>query len=79
MEHISTTPEQPSEIDFRLAFLQENYGEKNTAELIAIFSAENPDLTTEEVVNVIYDIDMKDMPRSTSWPDTTLDRKLIFG
>lgn len=78
MEHHSTTPEKSTEINPKLAFLTENYGEKNTAELIAIFSAEHPNLTAEEVIDVVYDIDMKDMPRDTSWPDTTLDRVLLF-
>ena len=78
MEHTSTTQEMPSEVSYQLAHLKENYGENNTAELIALFSAEHPELTPDEVVKVIYDVDMRDMPRSTSWPDTTLDRKLIF-
>ena len=78
MDHISTTPEKPSEFHIQSAYLKDNYGEKNTAKLITIFSTEHPNLTTEEVVNVIYTTDMKDVPRSTSWPDTTLDRILIF-
>jgi hypothetical protein len=78
MEHTSTKPQEPSEADLQLASITENYGERNATDLIAIFSDKHPELASEEIVKMIYDTDMADLPRSSSWPDTTLDRVLIF-
>ena len=78
MEHTPHVSKEPSVTDSRLEFIKEGYGEENTAELLAIFSSRNPELSHEEVVKAVYDIDVADLPRSTSWPDTTLDQILTF-